>query len=279
MLKGFVFHILSNSEIRQELRIRMGKLCEVLSLIYPCKVIFHIVKDGFFRDNGVPLWKGNYQTYFRFFVGELVDECVDKCLYLDVDMLVVGDIRELWTVEIGQKKTLMVAKLPKVFGESYFNAGFIFFNLLRWRRGGYKEKCLNYTKKHRTNDQVALNNVVEKSEVLFISEGWDYCLQTPQSDGESLLERGVEEIKIIHYIRPKPWACILDWFKRSKGKCFRYQNVVDLWWFNAVATPLFSKELLLEKVKINNEFSNKVFAHFGSLFFCRLLLKKRFLKK
>ena len=279
LLRGFVFHILVNTELRSETRIRMEKTCEVLSLRYPCRVVFHVVQDDFFFKNDIPLWKGNYQTYFRFFVGELVDKSVDKCLYLDVDMLVVGDVRELWEVELGQK-TLMVAKLPKVFGAKYFNAGFIFFNLLRWREKGYREECLSYTKEHRTNDQVTLNNVVEKDEVLFISEGWDYCLQTPQSDGETLLEKGRDgvlenDVKIIHYIRPKPWACALDWFRRSKGKCFRYQNVMDLWWFNAVSTPVYSDDLLSEKIKINNEFSNRVFSHFGSLFFCKLFLKEK----
>ena len=255
--EGYIFHILTNAEFSEEQNDNLKRLAALLSDFYPCQITVHIIDEQFFIKNKAPIWKGNYQTYFRFFVSDFVGSEVKCALYLDVDMLVLDDLRKLWTIDTRQN-VLMVAKLPQVFKSNMFNAGFIFFNLEHWREGMWKLKCLEYTKNHKSLDQDTLNAVLDRDKILFISHAWDYCFQTYQSDNEEMLrlERRddfVKRICIIHYIRPKPWDNIIGWFYKSRGKCLRYQNIIDLWWDNALKTPVYSSELLDLKLKLNND--------------------------
>ena len=267
--EGYVFHILSAKAINSDSIQRLELLCTKLSNIYPCNVVNHAVNDKLFAENNVPIWKGNYQAYLRFFIDNFLDPEVSSCLYLDVDMIVLDDIRRLWTVDI-TNATLMVAHLPDVFNQNFFNSGFIFFNIKKWRENNYQSKCIDYTIKHRSLDQDTLNAVIKKDNLLILPKEWNYCLQTFQSDDEAILSKSTvaliqSGIKIIHYIRPKPWLPITNWIVKSKGKCFRYQNVIDIWWHNAIDTPFFSDELLKLKSDLNTINSKFITAHFNYL--------------
>lgn len=276
--EGYVFHILTNSEFSKEENDKLKKLSDILSDIYPCQICTHVIDEQFFVTNKAPIWKGNYQTYFRFFVSDFVGPEVRSALYLDVDMLVLDDLRKLWAIDT-RKSILMVAKLPSVFKSNKFNAGFIFFNLEEWRGGDWKIKCLEYTKRNKSLDQDTLNSVMARDRVLFISSTWDYCFQTYQSDEEKMLRSNerkalVEDMHIVHYIRPKPWTNIMDWFYRSKGNCLRYQGIMDLWWENALRTPIYSPELFDLKLKINNEVESSISCYAKNLVWVAMRIKR-----
>lgn len=276
--EGYVFHVLTSKIFSKEECDRLEKLCNLLSNIYPCEIVFHVVNDLFFIENRAPIWRGNYQAYFRYFVSDFVGEEVNVALYLDIDMLVLDDIRKLWVVDIDQK-VMMVARLPAVFKADEFNSGFIFFNVKRWRKEGWKYKCLEYTKKNKALDQDTLNRVVKREQIMIVSQRWDYCFQTYQSDSELLLsfdkkEDLLKNLKIIHYIRPKPWGNIMDWFYRSRGRCLKYQGIIDLWWDNALRTPLYSSELFDLKLQINRKIETSVNDYFGGVVFFIFKVKK-----
>lgn len=280
MTEGYVFHILTNRKFSRIEVDKLEKISKLLSQIYPCQIVSHVVDEEFFIKHNAPIWKGNYQTYFRFFVADFLGPEVKRALYLDVDMLVLDDIRKLWAIETDQA-IMMVAKLPSVFQTNKFNAGFIFFNIKAWRNEGWKIKCLEYTKKNKALDQDTLNEVVDKDRIIFIPQAWDYCFQTYQSDGEDLLrfekkEDFLKEVSIVHYIRPKPWGNIMEWFYKSRGRCLRYQGIIDLWWENALQTPVYSSELLDLKLRTNNEIERVVSSYIGGLVFFVIRLKRWF---
>ena len=96
-------------------------------------------------------------TYFRLFLPELYPQ-YDKVLYLDSDIIVVGDISELYNTDMG---TNLVAAAPddiiqynKVFQDyaelvvgvasykNYFNAGVLLMNLDELRKFNFQEKFL-----------------------------------------------------------------------------------------------------------------------------------------
>ncbi len=96
-------------------------------------------------------------TYFRLFLPELYPQ-YDKVLYLDSDIIVVGDISELYNTDMG---TNLVAAAPddiiqtiKVFQDyaelvvgvakyqHYFNAGVLLMNLDELRKFKFQEKFL-----------------------------------------------------------------------------------------------------------------------------------------
>ncbi len=87
---------------------------------------------------------GPYTTdnYARLWVADFFGPDVDRVLYLDADMVVVGDIDDLWQFDL-QGKLLGAVDIPGstrwqelgMPGEyGYFNSGLLLFDLEQWRR-------------------------------------------------------------------------------------------------------------------------------------------------
>ena len=155
-------------------------------------------------------------TYFRLFLPELYPQ-YDKVLYLDSDIIVVGDISELYNTDMG---TNLVAAAPddiiqknKVFQDYaelvvgvakyqyYFNAGVLLMNLDELRKFKFQEKFLYLLEKFKfsvAQDQDYLNRLC-KGRVTLISHDWDVM---PYVNDETK----PEDIKLIHYnFAYKPW--------------------------------------------------------------------------
>lgn len=155
-------------------------------------------------------------TYFRLFLPELYPQ-YDKVLYLDSDIIVLGDISELYNTDMG---TNLVAAAPddiiqrnKVFQDyaelvvgvedyrHYFNAGVLLMNLDELRKFKFQEKFLYLLEKFKysvAQDQDYLNRLC-KGRVTLVSNSWDVM---PYVNNE--IEP--QDIKLIHYnFAYKPW--------------------------------------------------------------------------
>lgn len=155
-------------------------------------------------------------TYFRLFLPELYPQ-YDKVLYLDSDIIVLGDISELYNTDMG---TNLVAAAPddiiqtnKVFQDyaelvvgvakyqNYFNAGVLLMNLDELRKFNFQEKFLYLLEKVKfsvAQDQDYLNRLC-KGRVTLVSHDWDVMPYVNE-------ETKPEDIKIVHYnFAYKPW--------------------------------------------------------------------------
>ncbi|AWI33735.1 glycosyltransferase family 8 protein [Helicobacter apodemus] len=210
----------------------------------------------------------NFTTYYRLVIPTLLKSC-KTCLYLDVDMLVEGDLRELFSLDL-KGFTLATVQNQAPF-ENIYNAGFLLFNLEEWRIQGLEQKCLTRLKNYPNHfDQEALNAVIKNENTLKLPLRYNFWLQTFQSDDFKIFEkddflRFKDHIQIIHYIRPKPWRSLMLWLGHSKNKICFYQNIIDLWWECALKTPIFDKELQQKKIEINNEFVANMNLHLNKL--------------
>ena len=50
---------------------------------------------------------------YRLIIPQLLSVCIDKCIYLDSDIIVNSDIKELWQVELADKQPLVA--VPETF--------------------------------------------------------------------------------------------------------------------------------------------------------------------
>ena len=155
-------------------------------------------------------------TYFRLFIPNLYPQ-YNKAIYLDSDIVVLGDIAELYNQNIGSN---LVAAAPddviqttKVFQEyaekvvgvadyrNYFNAGILLMNLDEFRKFHFQEKFLYLLETIKftvAQDQDYLNRLC-KGKVKIISKMWDRMPITKDDVKE-------EDIKLIHYnLAYKPW--------------------------------------------------------------------------
>lgn len=114
-------------------------------------------------------------SYFRLDIANILDESIEKIIYLDCDLLVYDDIEKMWqldmdgkpvaaTCDLGIMASARVRKqknkfigLP--FDAPYFNAGVLIMDLKKWRDGNYAEAiiALATQNKYPNHDQDALN--------------------------------------------------------------------------------------------------------------------------
>ena len=211
------FHILT-SGLSQEVK---GKFYG-LKAIKDCAINFvHVNKDDF-KD--LPLSSANklipIESYYRFnlFLGfpEL-----DKILYLDGDMVVLGDITELFNINIdgyclGMVKDAMINvgsiihnvkhRLQMPPDSNYFNNGVMLINLKECRKHGAYEKLFSWARNNKDKlvwmDQDTVNAALH-DKIKEIPEKYNIQL-TYRNNHVALNE--VEGREVIHYAGPqKPW--------------------------------------------------------------------------
>lgn len=155
------------------------------------------------------------ETYYRFFIANMFPQ-YDKVLYCDCDVIVLGDIAELYNHNIDK---YLVGACPeevmtevKIFGdyveqaldvdcEKYFNAGVMLMNLKAFREENIEEKFFDMLQKYTfrvTQDEDYLN-VLCKGKVKLFHLGWNKtAFKNDKFDDKDL--------RLIHYkIHWKPW--------------------------------------------------------------------------
>lgn len=154
-------------------------------------------------------------TYFRIFIASMFPQ-YDKAIYLDCDTVVLGDIANLYEIELADN---LIAGAPcegvnsfhvykkyvrEVTGlnpDYYFNAGVLLMNLKAFREEGFYTQFAKLLQEYKftlIQDQDYLN-VLCQDRVLRLPRAWN---KSPVA--KDLLAR--EELCIVHYLMTwKPW--------------------------------------------------------------------------
>jgi lipopolysaccharide biosynthesis glycosyltransferase len=168
-------------------------------------------------------------TWTRLWVEEFFPADVDRVLYLDADIVVVGDIAPLWNVDL-QGALLGAVDIPgSIRGVShlglraedgYFNAGVLLIDLQQWRETRAMDTVLGYVDAYpelmtRDVDQEALNACFhgrKKRLEYKWNVVWSFYadpLDLPLSREE--IEAVQRKARIIHYNSSlKPWSYFCD---------------------------------------------------------------------
>lgn len=272
----YYFHILSNFISDSTIKKIQG-LEKELNDIFPCIIQIHILSDKNFKS--YPISGAAHSSklpYYRLKLSSILEEQIDKCLYLDSDMLCLCDIREIFTINLegkiagvvgdpGSKKFKIKFKeygKKKVlyFGKNYFNSGFLLINLKEWRKNDIEQKCENLASKSyyiKAADQDLLNATIKPQYQLKLDFSYNFNIKTLlyvicKNEKPNRLNYTREEFiesakspKILHY-GEKPWK-FLKSYTDLQGK-----NINDYWWQIAEKTPIFNKELLEQKTNIKD---------------------------
>lgn len=163
-------------------------------------------------------------TYFRLFAANLIDE--PKVLYLDSDILINGDLTELWETDLGHHPLAAVEdfliddfhRLDLSSDTGYFNAGVMVLQLNEWRKLDLGKTTMDYItefpEKIMYVDQCGLNAVLQGN-WYHMPPKWNYQSHEIQ-DLEFILNKSyfskndwneaLNQPKIIHFTGlPKPW--------------------------------------------------------------------------
>lgn len=152
----------------------------------------------------------NYMTFARYFIPDFVEE--DKVLYLDSDLVVTGDLSQLFEIDLEEN---YLAAAGSCFGAGVgFNAGVLLINNKKWKSNNIRQKLVDLTEREHENvgegDQSILNILFRDS----------YCQLEDTYNFQIGFDAGAAEMnhrfvfdfpltplpKILHYISPdKPW--------------------------------------------------------------------------
>jgi len=162
-------------------------------------------------------------TYTRLWVADFFPAHVDRVLYLDSDMVVVGHVGELWSTDLGDSVLGAVTipgstrcaayGIPERFG--YFQSGVLVIDLKRWRDDRIFDVLQDYISHNAEKivdaDQDVLNACLyDRRRVLpYI---WNmiapfYFNYHPLGISNSDLQAARRNARIIHFNGPaKPWS-------------------------------------------------------------------------
>ncbi|MDO5382822.1 MAG: glycosyltransferase family 8 protein [Eubacteriales bacterium] len=154
--------------------------------------------------------------FYRLFIADMFPE-YDKGIYIDSDIIVPGDISELYNIDlkdnlIGGCVDISVAEFDEiqnyyknavgVRGDEYINSGVLLMNLKELRKVKFAEKFMDLLHNYKFDviapDQDYINAMC-KGRILHIDNRWD-SMPAPG------LAQPFENPKLIHYnLFQKPW--------------------------------------------------------------------------
>ncbi len=168
--------------------------------------------------NGCPVPPNSHislATFYRFKILSLFPN-LKKILYLDCDLIVMGDLKPLFDLDLKDNFLAMVpdyyskklARERDIKNRDYYNAGVIMFNLPLCLKNDLEKKLFRYAVSHPDlvyGDQDVINAVVGEK-ILKIDSKYNMQFQPyEKGQGDNILKR-INDIVILHYTSGlKPW--------------------------------------------------------------------------
>ena len=187
-------------------------------------------------------------TYYRLFIASLFPQ-YDKILYLDCDLVILGDISELYRTELGSnilgaapEQFVQNTKEFRLYAEralglapdGYVNAGVLLINLEEFRKNNIEQQFVRLITEYDFDlldpDQAYLNYLC-RGKIHVLPNGWNKEPMPLACEGNK---------NIVHYaLYKKPW---------------QYDDVMDgnYFWQYAERSP-FYKTILQKKAEFTDE--------------------------
>ena len=179
----------------------------------------------------------NHMTFARYFIPDFVTE--DKVLYLDSDLIVTGDLTDLFELDLVEN---YLAAARSCFGAGIgFNAGVLLIDNKKWKSNKIRQQLVELTEKEHENvgegDQSILNILFQNS-CYQLEDTYNFQIGFDAGAAEKnhafVFEIPLTPLpKILHYISPdKPWKQFSvgrlreEWWKYS---FMEWSYIVSSW--------------------------------------------------
>lgn len=192
-------------------------------------------------------------TMYRLLLPSLLPDC-DKCLYLDGDILVTGDMSELFDIDmegyyVGGVRDIEADICIKKFDydctppdcENYINAGLLLMNLRLMREDGIEQKFMEYAGKKLMFADQDIVNIVCHGKIRFLELKFNTIVKytfvnykqkhyssyiTDKFPIQEIYD-AIDHPVMIHYAQAiKPWQCRYV-YKGEKWYRYIKKNVPD----------------------------------------------------
>lgn len=188
---------------------------------YTSSIFFYTLENSFASDFVLPptLW-WTASIYYRLMFPVLLPADVEKFIYLDTDIIVLGKLRMLFDTPMQGLPVAAVRDFvdsrPElgIFGpDSYFNSGVLLIDRIEWQKRGITAKVLDFIRNNADKlvypDQDALNAVLIDSWVKLDTRFNTMFRDIPADRSRKQLRQFLQDIVVLHYTtQHKPWAML-----------------------------------------------------------------------
>jgi len=242
-------------------------LRKVLTGYDNCHISIYNVADILEKQLFDKTWnKSTIVYYSNLFIAEFFSD-MDRCLYLDVDMIIKSNIEKLYDLALPKGKYIAAVSAYGTRGkpntkdsdyitnelglsrdEDYFNNGTMLLDIKGIREAGFlsRSKILSIVKrKLRFADQDAMN-ILMKEKVLFLDPKWNVGAVKNYQDIDEKYKAACEKPAIIHFNGPQ--------------KPIDNPNIIhaEEFWKVARKTPIYESLILYMMKKNTNSFSSEI---------------------
>ena len=228
----FRFHILDGG-ITEE---NKSKIRQLKSL-RPFDISFYEMKKYDWYQFPINWSWISHATYYRLVINEVLPKHIEKVLYLDCDLIIEQDLKNLWDIDIsdvilaGVEDNLSISKANKLkIHGKYCNAGVLLLNLKRLRNIDLKMLGIKFLEEKDSDiyyqDQDIINGLLG-NDCRYVPIKWNVLSDIYFSYSEENFydrEDALNAIKspaIIHFTGPhKPWS--LRCFHPLQGEYQKY---------------------------------------------------------
>ena len=211
------------------------------------------------------------EMYYRILIPRVFSD-KEKVIYLDCDMVVLGDISQLYQLDLGDNmiaacRNLMHAKMHDYVQNDlhlnpnkYFNSGMLVFNIAQCDKNNFEDKFWEYIQQYnilRYPDQDLLNIVCQdKIFYLELEWNWLYHLERMQKSRNQDLHLGADDWKF--YLQAKNDIKILHFTGDKKPWDYNALPMADIFWryvpYSNFRAEVEQANRLINKPKVKLEF-------------------------
>ena len=202
------------------------------------------------------------ETNFRLQMFDLLPDDIDRLLYLDVDMVIINSIKDLYQMDFKDKEIIASRDMPLtdekiddykysrherfydiIDRKEYFNAGMILFNMDKIRGAYDLNSFLHLAEdvdfKIYAPDQDLLNLLFDGKSEIVDPYRYDFFANVGIDRGYDY-EKTKQSVAIVHFTGKKPWS----------GGDHIHFSIEKLWWDYALQTVY--RDVFLEEYTLGS---------------------------
>ncbi|TAG07408.1 MAG: glycosyltransferase family 8 protein [Cytophagia bacterium] len=156
-------------------------------------------------------------NYYRIIACKLLPQNIRQILYMDVDLLVLKNIKTLYSINLESNLLGVISEVGKMEEQKkilnipndkqYFNSGIMLINLKKWQDEKWTEKLINYINQNPDKlmfwDQDALNAMCY-GQCVYLDNKWN--MQAGMFENNKNSKQNFQNTAIMHFTgSSKPW--------------------------------------------------------------------------
>lgn len=217
------FHILENG-LKEENKVILKQITDKHNTV---SLKFYNIDSSLIKDFP-EIGHLSKATYLRLFIPDILPQDIEKVIYLDCDLVVLKDLKELYNTDLGDrplgavrdvksKEIIRIYFYPGL--QNYFNAGMLLINTRAWREAKIKNRSTKFIEQYHqelsTADQDALN--------CLFANNWLEIHKKYNTDPKHEVFKKIvnKDTVILHYSdKIKPWSYLYT--SSNKKYYFKY---------------------------------------------------------